>query len=96
MPTLEASFARNTRLEKRSASKLSINGRFLSQSLTDVRRSAAELIKAMERLLASDARLRKVVDLGRSDLLHQADQIARRHGLVAFTASCKYSGWNVF
>ncbi|MCG2631535.1 glycosyltransferase family 4 protein [Bradyrhizobium sp. WYCCWR 13023] len=33
--------------------KLSINGRFLSQSLTGVQRYAAEIVKAMDRLLAS-------------------------------------------
>ncbi len=33
--------------------KISINGRFLSQSLTGVQRYAAELVKAMDRLLAS-------------------------------------------
>lgn len=42
--------------------KLSINGRFLSQSLTGVQRYAAEIVKAMDRLLASGEAPRQLLD----------------------------------
>ncbi|TWI60360.1 glycosyltransferase involved in cell wall biosynthesis [Bradyrhizobium huanghuaihaiense] len=51
-----------TPTKKRSALKLSINGRFLSQSLTGVQRYAAEIVKAMDRLLASGEAPRQLVD----------------------------------
>lgn len=47
---------------KRSALKLSINGRFLSQSLTGVQRYAAEMVKAMDCLLASGEAPRQLLD----------------------------------
>jgi glycosyltransferase involved in cell wall biosynthesis len=42
--------------------KLSINGRFLSQSLTGVQRYAAEIVKAMDRLLASGEAPQQLLD----------------------------------
>jgi glycosyltransferase involved in cell wall biosynthesis len=42
--------------------KLSINGRFLSQSLTGVQRYAAEIVKAIDGLLASGAAPRQLLD----------------------------------
>ena len=57
MLSLKAAFAQhtrnNTRKEKARLLKLSINGRFLTQSLTGVQRYAAEIVKAMDGLLAS-------------------------------------------
>lgn len=47
---------------KRSTLKLSINGRFLSQSLTGVQRYAAEIVKAMDRLLASGEAPQQLLD----------------------------------
>lgn len=65
MPSLEALFAQETRnipQRKRSTLKLSINGRFLSQSLTGVQRYAAEIVKAMDRLLASGEAPQQLLD----------------------------------
>ena len=42
--------------------KLSINGRFLTQSLTGVQRYAAEIVKAMDRLLASGKAAQQLLD----------------------------------
>ena len=42
--------------------KLSINGRFLSQSLTGVQRYAAEIVKAMDHLLASGEAPQQLLD----------------------------------
>lgn len=47
---------------KRSALKFSINGRFLSQSLTGVQRYAAEMVKAMDHLLASKSAPPQLLD----------------------------------
>jgi glycosyltransferase involved in cell wall biosynthesis len=65
MLSLEALFAQGTRKtpqRKRSTLKLSINGRFLSQSLTGVQRYAAEIVKAMDRLLASGEAPQQLLD----------------------------------
>lgn len=65
MLSLEALLAQGTRKNpqrKRSNLKLSINGRFLSQSLTGVQRYAAEIVKAMDRLLASGEAPRQLLD----------------------------------
>ena len=50
LPTIEAS---SHDASKKMPLKIFINGRFLSQSLTGVQRYAAEMVKAMDRLLAS-------------------------------------------
>jgi glycosyltransferase involved in cell wall biosynthesis len=42
--------------------KLSINGRFLTQSLTGVQRYAAEIVKAMDRLLTSGKAAQQLLD----------------------------------
>jgi glycosyltransferase involved in cell wall biosynthesis len=66
MLSLKAAFAQdtrnNTRNEKARLLKLSINGRFLTQSLTGVQRYAAEIVKAMDRLLASGHAAQQLLD----------------------------------
>lgn len=62
LEALSAQHTRKTPQRKRSALKLSINGRFLSQSLTGVQRYAAEMVKAMDRMLASGEAPRQLLD----------------------------------